>query len=113
MQPQANIIPSSGIGAPRIRSTMILHLVADHFGLTVEQILKGGRTQYVALARHMAFYLFRTTLKLSLPQIGLRFNRDHATVLYGYRRIARLIQSDPEMASVIALMEAELRGARA
>ena len=41
----------------------------------------------------MAMYLVRKLTNLSLPDIGQEFNRDHATVLHGIRKVEASIKS--------------------
>ena len=44
----------------------------------------------------MVMFLSRTETDASLPQIGEKLgNRDHTTVLYGYEKVAKLIETDP------------------
>ena len=64
-----------------------------------EVILRGTqKTKGIAEARQMAMYLVRKLTNLSLPDIGKEFNRDHATVLYGIRKVeASLKTGDANM----------------
>jgi chromosomal replication initiator protein len=59
-----------------------------------EVILRGTqKTKGIAEARQMAMYLVRKLTNLSLPDIGKEFNRDHATVLYGIRKVEASLKS--------------------
>lgn len=60
--------------------------VANHYGLTWDEILGPAREHRVAHPRQEAFALIWAQGRLSLPAIGRRFNgRDHTTVLHGVR----------------------------
>lgn len=83
---------------PRVRK--IFRLVSEAYQIDVAAILgrslgRGGLgSTDVITPRQVAMYVTRTTSRLSLPQIGQLFGRDHTTVLYGVRRIATKMKSD-------------------
>ncbi len=59
-----------------------------------EVVLRGTqRTKGITDARQMAMYLVRKLTNLSLPDIGQEFNRDHATVLHGIRKVEASLKS--------------------
>lgn len=60
--------------------------VANRHGLTWSEIMGPSRHRQMAWARHEAWSLIWAQGRLSLPQIGRRFDRDHTTVLSGIRR---------------------------
>ena len=55
-------------------------------------------------------YLIREMTDLSLPRIGEVFNRDHTTVLHGWRTVSNSMAEDLEMRSLLADMQKELNG---
>lgn len=69
------------------RAAQIQHVVAEHYGVTVDQLHGKCREQRIAHARHVAIYLTRELTRLSLAQIGNEFGgRDHTTVINSLRR---------------------------
>jgi chromosomal replication initiator protein len=78
----------------------ICSLVADRYGLTVDDLIGQSRARHIAHPRQEAMYLMYEqrwavsgNRRYSMPQIG-RFlgGRDHTTVLHGYRKhTARLL----------------------
>jgi chromosomal replication initiator protein len=87
----------------------VINAVSEHFGTNPETIKGRRRTKEVSLARHVAMYLLRETSSLSSPQVGLALGgRDHSTVLYAQRKMEQLIETDPEMKSVIATIRQRL-----
>jgi chromosomal replication initiator protein len=69
--------------------------VADQFQVDEDQLLGPRRSRQVALPRQVAMYLLREETNASLPAIGDALGgRDHTTVLYGYEKIADLIETD-------------------
>ena len=68
---------------------LILEIVANYFNLSVEELLGKKRDRAVVLARHIAMYLMRKERDYSFTEIGkILGNRNHATALHGYEKIA-------------------------
>jgi chromosomal replication initiator protein len=59
-----------------------------------ETLLRGTlKNKGTAEARQVAMYLIRQLTKLSLPDIGKEFDRDHSTVLYAIRKVEVALKS--------------------
>lgn len=71
----------------------ILELVADIFGIKVEDILSKSQSREVVLPRQICMYLLRKELKMPYIKIGGVFSRDHSTVMSSIRQITRSIES--------------------
>jgi chromosomal replication initiator protein len=81
---------------------LIQHLVAESFGMPVDDLLSTKRTSDLALARQVAMYLCREHTEASLQQIGYAFNKkDHTTVLHACRKIDELLKTDLRVKSVV------------
>ncbi len=73
----------------------VFEAVCKYYNVTNEDLIGASRKRIIAYPRQMAMYLARTETNASLPQIGEKLgNRDHTTVLYGYEKIATLIDAD-------------------
>jgi chromosomal replication initiator protein len=70
--------------------------VAEHFGLSRQDLLSSARTARIAWPRQLAMYLARELTGESLPAIGRHFGgREHTTVLHAWRRTsARIVDDD-------------------
>ncbi len=78
--------------------SVILDSVAQVTGTPVDALTSKRRERQVAYARHLAMYLLRDLAHQSYAQVGrLLGGRDHTTVLHGYRRIERLLESDADV----------------
>ncbi len=78
----------------------IIKACADHFGVSLNEITNGGRTKQLAHARQVAMYVLRTTLSLSLKEIGSLFDdKDHTTVMHAIKRVSDLRTNDPAFAA--------------
>jgi chromosomal replication initiator protein len=91
----------------KIQPEQIIDAVADIYGITVDSILGRERTNKIARPRQIAMYLMREETEFSLPQIGQALGgRDHTTVMYGYEKIADLIERDDRLRrEVISIRE--------
>ena len=79
----------------------IINCVADYYNLTPNQLTGKIRTGQIALARHIAMYLIRNTLDVSLVKIGQLFGgKDHTTVMSAISKV------DKELKTNQALKEA-------
>ncbi|MDR1489161.1 MAG: hypothetical protein LBS65_01555 [Desulfovibrio sp.] len=73
----------------------IVEQVARHFSVSPEDIIGKRRDKAISLPRHIAIFLCRDMLGLSLVQIGGFFGkRDHTSILYSVNKMARLLDSD-------------------
>ena len=67
---------------------LIVHTVADYFDCPLEQLIGRKRDRETALARQIAAYLLREEGNYSFVEISkVLGNRNHATILYGYKKI--------------------------
>ena len=72
----------------RILIADCIDAVAEHYGLTREQIKGPSREWQYAHPRQLAMWLARGLTDRSLPDIGRHFgNRDHTTVLHAIRAV--------------------------
>ena len=85
----------------------ILNAVAQHYNLSVTDLLGRSRHKEVAMARQVAMYLAREETGASLPKIGQALGgRDHTTVLYGSDKISNQIETDDALRrDLIAIRE--------
>lgn len=59
-----------------------------------EQVLRGTlKNRGTAEARQVAMYLIRNMAKLSLPDIGKEFGKDHTTVLYSINKVEQALKN--------------------
>ena len=81
----SDMIHTEGSALPT--PNLIITQVSIFYNLD-ESVLRGTlKTKGTAEARQIAMYLIRQLTKMSLPDIGKEFDRDHSTVLYGIRKV--------------------------
>ena len=72
-------------------------IVAEIFDLDYLQLFEKGRKRNLVEARQVIFYIaYKKINGLSLAQIGAKFNKDHATVLYGIKMVQNLCDTNKE-----------------
>jgi chromosomal replication initiator protein len=95
---------------PRTRTLtppQIINAVADFYNTTPEALIGPDRTKDLALSRQVAMYLIREETDASLPAVGEALGgRDHTTIMYGYKKIADMIERDDTLRrQIIAIRE--------
>ena len=71
---------------------LIIDSVLSYYDMTEKEFCSKSRLRHLVNARGIYYYLSRNLTKNSTKFIGKRVNRDHATVLNGYRVIKDLLQ---------------------
>ena len=76
----------------------ILEQVTLYYNIKEDDILSKKRTREIALARHVAMYLFRELTDYSLSDIGKFLgNRDHTTVIHGCDNISKELSTNHQL----------------
>lgn len=78
-----------------ITAQLILEVVSEHFGISVDQIMSKSRSSDVAKPRQITMYLCKQLTDLPLDSIGQFLGgRDHSTVIHGIKKVADEVTSD-------------------
>ena len=78
-----------------ITTQLIVSVVADHYNITVEDILSKKKSKEIAYPRQICMYLSRKYTDDSLQNIGKYMgNRDHTTVMHGSDKISKALNND-------------------
>lgn len=95
-----------------IRTRDIQSVVANHFGLSVEEMLGRDNSRDVARPRQVAMFLALKLTRHKLPGVGRAFNRHHTTVMDARNRIAAVTSQDPAMRKSVRYLTVELARGR-
>ena len=83
----------------------IVDIVADHYGITSQEIYSKNRSKKVAYPRQIAMYLCRKFLSMSYTDIGRSIgNRDHSTVIHAYETIDEALVNDITLQNTIDVL---------
>jgi chromosomal replication initiator protein len=88
----------------------IIEAVARFHSLRSADITGSKRTRTLTRPRQIAMFLARRYTSLSFPELGREFGgRDHSTIQYGYKKVAKEIKDDADLAYKIKLIESSLK----
>lgn len=88
--------------ATQMNEQKIINIVAEYYSLTPDQLVGKSRTGQIALARHIAMYVIRKDLDISLEKIGEMFGgRDHTTVINAVGHVDKELITDAQLKQAI------------
>ena len=94
----------------QLNEQKIINVVADYYNLTSSQLTGKIRTGQIALARHIAMYLIRNTLDVSLKKIGDMFGgKDHTTVMSAITKVDKELKTSEELKTAITELQKRLK----
>lgn len=96
--------------ATQLNEQKIINIVADYYSLIPSQITGKIRTGQIALARHIAIYLIRQNLDISLKKIGETFGgKDHTSIIHAIKHVENELKTNPEMKEAINLLQKQIK----
>ena len=89
----------------QITPQLIVNVVAEHFGITADDITSKRRNSEFVQARQICMYLCRKLTAESLQNIGKALGKkDHTTVIHGIEKITEEIQYNEESKNRIEII---------
>ena len=96
--------------ASELSEQKIINVVADYYNLSPSQLTGKIRTGQIALARHIAMYLIRITLDVSLKKIGDIFGgKDHTTVMNAIEKVDKGLKTDQSLKEAVDELQKRLK----
>ncbi|PTY40146.1 chromosomal replication initiator protein DnaA [Brachyspira hampsonii] len=89
---------------PKLKNATIKEIkkiVADYYGIDISSFESKNRTKFISKARHVAIYLACEYSKKSVTEIGLDFNRDHASVIHARDKVKDELKTGSHLYSEI------------
>ncbi len=83
---------------------IIVKIVAEHFGITSENIISSSRNAEFTVPRQIVMYLCRQCTTATQQQIGKLLGRDHSTVKHGADKIAQEILTNEQTKSTVEIL---------
>lgn len=81
---------------------MVCTIVARHFKMLPADIISGKRTHDVALARHIAIYLFSRATGMTMREVARHFKLgSHSIVHESIKRVEKMRKNDTRISSII------------
>ncbi len=92
-----------------INPTLIINVVAEHFGVKAEDITSKKRNSEIVEARQVVMYLCRYMTDTSYQNIGkILGKKDHTTIIHGVNKITDELQSNRELNHKIETIKKKL-----
>lgn len=88
-----------------ITPSLIINVVAEHFGVKAEDITSKKRNSEFVQPRQVVMYLCRELTDTSFTNIGkLLGKKDHTTIIHGVNKVAAEIQTNEELRNKIDII---------
>ena len=92
-----------------ITPSLIISVVADHFGVKSEDICSTRRNTEFVVPRQIAMFLCRDMTENSLNNIGkILGKKDHTTVLHGIKKVEEELKVSEEMRNKIEIIKKKI-----
>ena len=92
-----------------ITPQIIISVVAEHFGITPDDIQSTRRNQEFVLPRQIAMYLCREMTDTSLKNIAKMLNKkDHTTILHGIKKIEADMSKSEELTNKVEIIKKKI-----
>lgn len=86
----------------KLDSQLIIHVSANYFDVSVDDILSKKRNQEIVEARHIAMYLCYELVNMTYSDIGKDFGgKNHATVMHAWEKIGNDIKEDSRTRRIV------------
>lgn len=91
-------LPANSIKEIKVRPIKVISTVAKYFDFRNKDLLGESRKADLVVARHIAMYLLRDTLKLNLIEVAeLMGGRDHTTVIHAVEKIEKQVEENTDI----------------
>lgn len=100
-----------GTNVRQVTKERIRAVVAEHYGVTEEDLRSPKRNKEYTLPRHIACYLIREMTGASFQQIGRFFDRDHTSIMHGINKIREEVNANNQLAATIAFLKTKINAA--
>jgi chromosomal replication initiator protein len=96
--------------SPLINIEAVQRAVCSYYDVNLGSLKGAKRTKEIIIPRQVAMYLSRKLTGSSYPEIGARFQKDHATVINAVTKIERLLLSDLPLRAAVEALSSALKG---
>lgn len=88
----------------------IQKMVAEFYGLRLEDITSSRRARVVSIPRMVAMYICRHATQTGYNTLGHIFNKERTTVMSGVRRVEKLTEGNPSFKLDVDMLMTQLGG---
>ena len=97
---EMNIFKDYFTSKPKLQNATIKEIkkrVSDYYGIEISLLDSKDRTKFISKARHIAMYFACEYSKKSITEIGLDFNRDHASVIHARDKVKEELKANSHL----------------
>lgn len=92
-----------------ITPQLIIEVVADHFQISIDQMISKTRSKDIAKPRQIAMYLCKNMTNTPLDSIGAVLGgRDHSTIIHGINKITEEYDADENIRNIIMTIKKKI-----
>jgi len=92
-----------------VTPTLIINVVAEHFGVKSEDITSKKRNSEFVQPRQVAMYLCRELTDTSLTNIGkLLGKKDHTTIMHGIKKVAADLETNEDLRNKVDIIKKKI-----
>lgn len=92
-----------------ITPSKILKIIANFYGIKLEELIGKKRNKELVYPRQISMYLFRHELNYSYPRIGKELGgKDHTTIIHGTEKIERELAKNDNLQREISIIKEKL-----
>ena len=89
----------------KITVELIMETIAEHYELTIADLVSTKKSKNIAYPRQICMYLCRSLTEFSLDDIGKALGkRDHTTILYGIQKIEKDMKADRSLQNTVEVL---------
>lgn len=93
----------------RQHPSYIESIVCNYFDVHLSKLSGSRRYRDIVFARQVVMFLMRRYTKMSLKNIGIRYKKDHTTVIHSLRTLNNLMETDPIIRQKVYFLESEIQ----
>lgn len=92
-------------GNREITAELIIQTVAEHYGLTMDDMVSKKKSQDIAYPRQISMYLCQKMTECSLQYVGnILGKRDHTTIMHGIKKIESDVKENQNLKNTIDVL---------
>ena len=86
----------------------IIKITAEHFNINTSDLSSSKRSRDIAYPRQIIMYLCRDMIDIPLQQIGKYLGKDHTTVMHGYEKIKKDLETNENLRNTLDVLKKKI-----
>lgn len=86
----------------------IIKITAEHFNINIADLSSSKRSRDIAHPRQIIMFLCRDMIDIPLQQIGKYLGKDHTTVMHGYEKIKKDLETNENLQNTLDVLRKKI-----